>query len=165
MFLKVHKTFKATHIYKSHENLNFITPSPLFSVFIFKLGTHFSTKLSECIDFFRRVRCTKILRIGGPVKSKRKTPSFCSCVRTMLRYATCDLRCVLHMLRMYVATFHCPNATSDQWRGGGEKHLKLNKTHVSTFQWQTLCILAFFVHMRGKKILNFLIQRALLSIP
>ena len=44
----------------------------------------------------------------------------------MLRYATCDLRCVLHMLCMYVATFHCPNAILDQWRGGGEKHLKLN---------------------------------------
>ena len=26
----------------------------------------------------------------------------------------------------YVATFHCPNAIVDQWRGGGEKHLKLN---------------------------------------
>ena len=41
----------------------------------------------------------------------------------MLRYATCDLRCVLHMLCMYVATFHRQNAILDQWRGGGEKHL------------------------------------------
>ena len=44
----------------------------------------------------------------------------------MLRYATCDLRCVLHMLCMYLATFHCPNAILNQWRGWGEKHLKLN---------------------------------------
>ena len=62
---------KATHIYKSHENLDFITPSLLFLSFHLQTGYPFSTKLSECIDFFRRVRCTKILRIGGPVKSKR----------------------------------------------------------------------------------------------
>ena len=42
----------------------------------------------------------------------------------MLKYATCDLRCVLHMLCIYVATFHCPNAVLDKWRGGGEKASK-----------------------------------------
>ena len=65
---------------------------------------------------------------------------------------------------MYVATFHSPNAILYQWRGGGEKHLNWTERHVSTFQWQTLRILAYFVHMRRKKILHFLIQRALLSI-
>ena len=119
-------SLKATQIYKSHENLDFITTSPLFLSFHLQTGYPFSTKLSECIDFIRRVRCTKILRISGPVKYKRLTPSFCACVRIMLRYATCDLRCVLHMLCMYVGTFHCPNAILDQWRGGREKHLKLN---------------------------------------
>ena len=89
-------SLKATHIYKSRENLDFITPSPLFLSFHLQTGYPFLIKLSECIDFFRGVGCTNILRIGGPVKSKRLTPSFCACVRTMLRYATCDLRCVLH---------------------------------------------------------------------
>ena len=42
----------------------------------------------------------------------------------MLRYAACGLRCVLHMLCMYVATFHCPNAILDQWRGGGREASK-----------------------------------------
>ena len=56
---------------------------------------------------------------------------------------------------MYVATFHCPNAILDQWRGGGEKHLKLNCKTCLTFQLQTLRILAFFVRMCRKKILHF----------
>ena len=119
-------SLKTTLICKSHENFDFITHFLLFLSFHLQIGYPFSTKLSECIDFFRRVRCTNILRIGGPVKSKRKTPSFCACARAMLRYATCDLRCVLHMLCMYVATFHCLNAILDQWKGGEEKHLKLN---------------------------------------
>ena len=119
-------SLKVTDIYKRYENLDFITPSPLFLSFHLQTGYPFSTKLSECIDFFRRVRCTKNLRIGEPVKSKRKTHSFCASAENMLRYATWDLRCVLHMLCMYVATFHCPNAILDQWRGGGEKHLQLN---------------------------------------
>ena len=63
-------SLKATHIYKSRENLDFITPAPLFLSFHLQTGYPFSTKLSECIDFFRRVRCTKILRLGGPIKSK-----------------------------------------------------------------------------------------------
>ena len=64
-------SLKATHIYESHDNLDFITTSPLFLSFHLQTGYPFSSKLSECIDFFRRVICTKILRIGGPVKSKR----------------------------------------------------------------------------------------------
>ena len=67
---KISNIPKATHIYKSRENLVLITPSRLFLSFHLQTGYPFSTKLSECIDFFRRVRCTKILRIGGPVKSK-----------------------------------------------------------------------------------------------
>ena len=89
-------SLKVTDIYKRYENLDFITPSPLFLSFHPQTGYPFSTKLSECIDFFRRVRCTKNLRIGGPVKSKRKTHSFCASVGNMLRYAMWDLRCVLH---------------------------------------------------------------------
>ena len=85
-------SLKATHIYKSHENLDFRTPSPLFLSSHLQTGYPFSTKLSECIDFFGRVRCTKILRIGGPFKSKRLTHSFCACVRTMLRYGTCQVQ-------------------------------------------------------------------------
>ena len=107
-------SLKATHIYKNHENLGFITPSRLILSFHLQTGYPFSTKLSECIHFFRRIRCIKILRIDGPIKSKCLTPSFCACVRTMLRYATCDLRCVVHMLCIYEATFHCPNAIFDQ---------------------------------------------------
>ena len=64
-------SLKATHIYKSHDNLDFITTSPLFLSFHLQTGYPFSNKLSEWFDFFRRVRCTKILRIGGPVKYKR----------------------------------------------------------------------------------------------
>ena len=47
-------SLKATHIYKSHENLDFITPSPLFLSFYLQTGYPFSTKLSECIDFFEQ---------------------------------------------------------------------------------------------------------------
>ena len=61
----------------------------------------------------------------------------------MLRYATCDLRCVLHMLCMYVGTFHCPNANLDQWRGGGEKHLKLNWKTCFSFPMANVTYLTF----------------------
>ena len=158
-------SLKATHILQKSWELRFYNPSPLFFSFHLQTGYPFSTKLSECIDFFQRVRCTKILRIGGPVKSKRQTPSFCACVRTRLRYATFDLRCVLHMLCMYVATFHCPNAILDQWRGGGEKHLKLNWKTCFNFPMTNVTYLSINVLMHRKKILHFFIQRALLSIP
>ena len=42
----------------------------------------------------------------------------------MLIYARCDLRCVLHMLCMYVVTFHCSNAILDQWRRWGREASK-----------------------------------------
>ena len=59
-------------VFPDHTHLLFfITHSPLFLSFHLQTGYPFSTKLSECIDFFRRVRCTKILKTGGPVKSKR----------------------------------------------------------------------------------------------
>ena len=45
---------KATRIYKSRENLDFITLSPLFLNFHLQTGYPFSTKLSECIDFFSK---------------------------------------------------------------------------------------------------------------
>ena len=62
----------------------------------------------------------------------------------MLRYATCDLRCVLHMLCMYVATFHCTNAILDQWRGGEEKHLKLNLKTCFNFPMTNVTYLSIF---------------------
>ena len=62
----------------------------------------------------------------------------------MLRYATCDLRCVLHMLCMYVATFHCPNAILDQWRGVGEKHLKLNRKTCFNFPMTNVTYFSIF---------------------
>ena len=37
-------SLKATHIYKSRENFDFITPSPLFLSFHLQTGTHFRTK-------------------------------------------------------------------------------------------------------------------------
>ena len=52
-------SLKATHIYKSRENLDFITPSPLFLSFYLQNGYPFSTKLCECIDFFSKSKMHK----------------------------------------------------------------------------------------------------------
>ena len=54
------------------------------------------------------------------------------------------------MLCMYVATFHCPNAILDQWRGGGEKHLKLNWKTCFNFPMTNVTYLSIF-HTHAQK--------------
>ena len=48
------------------------------------------------------------------------------------------------MLSMYAATFHCQNAILDQWRGGGEKYLKLNCKTCFNFPMTNVTYLSIF---------------------
>ena len=45
---------------------------------------------------------------------------------------------------VYVATFHCRNAILDQWGGGGEKHLKLNRKTCFNFPMSHVTYLSIF---------------------
>ena len=52
---------------------------------------------------------------------------------------------------MYVATFHCPSAILDQWRGGGEKHHKLNCKTCSNFPMTNVTYLSIFLTYAQKE--------------
>ena len=97
--------------------------------------------MSECIAAFQRVNCAEILRIGVLFKFKSLMSSFCA-IRTMLKYVTfisgqslslfldapppLDPRCHLHLLYMYVTTFHCLKGILSSWGGVGGEASKPN---------------------------------------
>ena len=70
--------------------------------------------------------------------------SWVRCSTWLYRFLIFAPLLTLQILCMYVATFHCPNAILDQWRGEEEKHIKLNWKTCFNFKLTNVTYLSIF---------------------